>query len=83
MFARLGHYSVCCEEGRAAAELQLVLLSASKGEFQCWASEVVEHLCPGPQLGLLAEGLLVGLVWLFAHWVSARPLPEAGNGGFP
>lgn len=83
MFARLGHYSVCCGEGRAAAELQLVLLSASKGEFQCQDSGVVEHLCPGPQPGLLAEGLLVGLVWLFARWAFAHPLPEAGEGGFP
>lgn len=61
MFARPGHYSVCCEEGRAAAELQLMPLSASKGEFQCWDSGVVRHSCPGPQPRLLAEGLLQGL----------------------
>lgn len=58
MFARLGHYSVCCEHGRVAAKLQLMPLSASKGEFQWWDSGVVKHLCPGPQPRLLAEGLL-------------------------
>lgn len=83
MFARLGHYSVCRGEGRAAAELQLMPLSASKGECQCWDSGVVGHLCPGPQPRLLAEGPVAGFVRLFAHEASPHPLPEAGKGGFP